>query len=32
MEGRIEPARKMLLAGIERKEVARILDIGENEF
>jgi len=32
MEGKIECARKMLLAGIERKEVARILEIGENEF
>ena len=31
-KGKIESAKKMLLAGIERKEVARILEIGENEF
>ena len=31
-KGKIEAARKMLSAGIERKEIARILEIGENEF
>ena len=31
-EGKIESARKMLLAGMGRKEIARILEIGENEF
>jgi len=31
-KGKVESAKRMLHAGIERKEIAKILDIGENEF